>query len=182
MKKQTGLIIACTALLLSSCGGGADKTAGENGEAKTATAGWNATDACALLDKADLGAALKDNVTETSLGLVNQASGPNAATSECTYLLASGGRATLMTRWSPIADNTDEAIATARKSTEATVAAFGKSVEDVPNLGKAAFFVPGINQMNVFIDEQKFVILTIGSAPNDTAKEIATGLIGKIAK
>lgn len=165
--------------MLASCGGKEPQN-GNDGAGKNTTNQWNAADACALLDKAAVSTALNDNVTETSLGLVNQASGANAATSECTYMLASGGRATLMTRWSPIADNTPDAIFAARKGTEATVAAFGKKVEDVPGLGKAAFFVPGINQMNVFIDDQKFAILTLGSAPADTAKATAIGLVGKI--
>lgn len=177
MKKQMGMAVA-SALLLAACGSGESSNA-EAG-AKTAAGGWDATDACKLLDKADVGTALTDNVTEASLGLVNAATGANAATSECTYILASGSRATLMARWSPISDNTPEAIATARNATAESVKAFGKTVEDVPGLGKAAFFVPGINQLNVFIDDNKFVILTIGSAPRDRAKAMATELIGKI--
>jgi len=174
--------IAAT-LLLASCGGKAE-TKQEN---STGVAGnpvvspvWDAADACKLLDKSVLGTALKDPVTETSLGLVNQASGANAATSECRYTLASGANATLMTRCSPIADNTDEAIAASRKQMQSLVGALGKTVEDVPNLGKAAFFVPGINQMNVYIDDEKFVILTISSAPNETARATAINLVKKI--
>jgi hypothetical protein len=43
-------------------------------------------------------------------------------------------------------------------------------------MGKSAFFVPGINQLNVFIDERRFVILTISSAPDATAKATAVAL------
>ncbi len=185
MKKQLRMITTCAAaLMIAGCSG--SEEADGNGsagtsDAKTAASGWDATDACALLDKAAVGAALNDNVTEASVGLVNQASGANAATSECTYILASGGRASLMTRSSPIADNTVEAITLARNATQETVAAFtDKKVEDIPNLGKAAFFVPGINQLNVFIDDKRFVILTISSAPNESAKAMAVDLFGKI--
>lgn len=184
MKKLNNtLTLSAIALLLMSCSGSKDD-AGQAAKDGAATAGdgWDATDACALLDKAAVGAALKDKVTETSLGLVNQASGPNAATSECTYMLASGGRASLMARNSPIADNTPEAIETARKTMQATVSAFGKTVQDIPGLGKAAFFVPSINQLSVFLDDKKFVTLTISTAPNDTAKAIAVELINKIEK
>lgn len=173
-------------LLLAGCNGpsstrGSDDGAASANSTKTASASWDATDACALLDKATVGAALKDKVTETSLALVHQASGAEAATSECTYLLASGGRASLMTRNSPIADNTDDAMALARKTTERSLAGFtDKKVETVPALGKSAFFVPGINQLNVFIDDSKFVILTISSAPDATAKATAVELVGKI--
>jgi len=171
-------------LMLAGCGDGAKEAAASGDEAKTAAVdGWDASDACALLDKAAVGEALKDAVTETSLGLVNKAEGANAATSECTYRLASGGTATLMARKSPIADNTPEAIALAKSTTEQTMAAFSdKKIEDVPGLGKGAFFVPGINQLNVFLDDSRFVILTIGSAPNDSAQATAVALVGKIKR
>lgn len=173
------------ALLLAGCSGGKEDAAasadGKAGASAAAGDGWDASDACALLDKAAVGDALKDAVTETSLGFVNKAEGANAATSECTYRLASGGTATLMARKSPIADNTPEAIALAKSTTEKAMAAFSdKKIEDVPGLGIGAFFVPGINQLNVFLDDSRFVILTIGSAPNDGAKDSAVALVGKI--
>lgn len=187
MKKQTGFIgsaILALAFALAGCGGSADSGSDsktEDGVTKTATANWDATDACALLDKDAVGAALNEKVTEATVSLVNQASGPNAATSECTYMLESGGRASLMARSSPIADNTENAIKMTRNATQESVSAFtDKKVEDIPGLGKAAFFVPGINQLNVFIDDKRFVILTISSAPNVTAKATAAKLFGKI--
>ena len=79
-----------------------------------------------------------------------------------------------MTRNSPIADNTDEAIKLASNATQQSVSAFtDKKVEDILGLGKAAFFVPGIYQLNVFIDDKRFAILTISSAPNESAKATA---------
>jgi hypothetical protein len=186
MAKQRAASLACTvSLLLAGCDGPPPARTGSGNaianETAAATANWDATDACGLLDKAAVGAALNDKVTETSLALVHQPSGAEAATSECTYMLAGGGRATLMTRNSPIADNTPAAMAQARKSTEQSVSAFSdKKVEDVTGIGKAAFFVPGINQLNVFIDESKFVVLTIGSAPEPSAKATAVELIRKI--
>ncbi len=188
--RMNGAMVAgLGALLLAGCGGG--KNGGENGAgdsragngAAVAASGWDASDACALLDKAAVGAALGDGVTETSLAFVNKAEGANAATSECTYRLAGGSTATLMARLSPIGDNSDAAIKQTRETTEKTMAAFSdKKIEDVPGLGKAAFFVPGINQLNVFLDDSRFVILTIGSAPNATAKDTAVGLMGKMKR
>ncbi|SEH16719.1 hypothetical protein SAMN05428974_1840 [Sphingopyxis sp. YR583] len=181
-KGVNGAIVAgLGVLLLAGCDGGAKDEAAEKGEAKIAASGWDASDACALLDKAAVGAALGDTVTETSLAFVNKAEGANAATSECTYRLAGGSSATLMARRSPIADNSDAAIRQTRETTEKTMAAFSdKKIVDVAGLGKAAFFVPGINQMNVFLDDSRFVILTIGSAPDATAKDVAVELVGKI--
>lgn len=184
MKKKIALVITCgAALMLAGCGSTGDaggNGSSDTGQAKATNVGWDATDACALLDKSAVGAALKDEVTEASVALVHQASGAEAATSECTYMLAGGSRASLMARNSPIADNTDEAMTLARKATEQSMAAFSnKKIEDVPGLGKSAFFVPGINQLNVF-DDRKFVILTISSAPDATAKATAVELVGKI--
>lgn len=176
-----GMMVALVATLaLAACGG--SQQGGKNEKSLAQTTDWNATDACQLLDKAALGAALGDTVTETSLAFVHQPTAVEAATSECTYRLKGGSTATLMARRSPIADNTPEAIAQTRKATEATMRAFSdKAIEDVPNLGKAAFFVPGINQMNVFLDDKRFVILTVGSASKDRAKDIASDLVKRVA-
>jgi hypothetical protein len=185
MKKRWLMAASCAATLwITGCSdseGSKGDNAASEADVKVASGGWDATNACILLDKTAVGAVLNDNVTETTVGLVNQASAANAATSECTYMLQSGGRASLMTRNSLISDNTPEAIALARKATQESVAAFtDKKVEDMPGLGKAAFFVPGINQLNVFIDEKRFVILTISSAPNATAQATAVELFKKI--
>ena len=180
MNKKMMLALA-PVLALAACGGSQP----DSKDAKTAAAqasGWDATDACKLLDKAAVGAALGDTVTETSLAFVHQPTAVEAATSECTYRLKGGGTATLMARRSPIADNTPEAIAQTRKATEATMRAFSdKAIEDVPNLGKAAFFVPGINQMNVFLDDQRFVVLTVGSASKGRARDVAADLVKNIS-
>lgn len=180
MKRTIATLVACA--LLAGCGGsqGDDKAAGNDA---TIAADWDATDACARLDKGVLGAALGDRVTETSLAFVHRSmGGGDASTSECTYALASGGKVTLMTRNSPIADNTPQVIAMTKKTTAETLGAFGgdKTVEDVPGLGKAAFFVPRLGQMNVFLDDARLVVLTLDTLPPDKAKRIAADLVGKI--
>lgn len=176
-------ILAPVALILAGCGS-SDAAPPPSVEASgTAVASWDATDACALLDKAAVGAALNDPVTETSLAFVREASGADAATSECTYRLTSGGAARLMVRNSPIADNTPEAIAVTRKGTEQTIAAFSdEKVEEVPGLGIAAFFVPRVNQMNVYLDSKRFLILTVDTAPAETANTIAVDLARQISR
>lgn len=176
--------LALVAAMLAGCGSDHPRTTkGADAAATGKTASWDATDACALLDKAVVGKTLNDTVTETSLAFVHEASEAEAATSECTYRLASGATATLMARNSPIADNTAEAIAMTRKSTEASVSAFtDEKVEDVTGLGIAAFFVPKIHQLNVFFDSKRFVILTLGAAPADTAKTTAVELARQISR
>lgn len=179
--KRNLISMLALAPALAACGGSSEGE--KNEKPAAAVSGWDATDACTLLDKAALGTALGDPVTETSLAFVHQPTASEAATSECTYQLKSGGTATLMARRSPIADNTPATIAQTRKATESALKAFSeKSIEDVPGLGKAAFFVPGINQMNVFLDDERFVVVTVGTAPGDRARDIAIDLARKVAR
>ena len=97
-------------------------------EAATATtetpSAWNAADACSIVDKAAVAEILGREIASTQLSLVHEADANNAATSECAYLGADGASvARLMTRWSPIKDNTTEAIAMARSTTAASMKA-----------------------------------------------------------
>ena len=79
-----------------------------------------------------------------------------------------------MTRWSPINDNTDGAIAAAKATMKQTLAAFGGGdVEDVPGLGKASFWVAKVDQLQSFIGEDRMVLITVPSGPDSKAKAIA---------
>lgn len=177
--------LACTTLI-AGCGSG-DKggEAGKAGSEPAAAASgmpasWKATDACSIVTSAEMAEVMKAEVSEATVGLVNEAAGNNAATSECTYLFKDGSRATVMTRWSPIDDNNEAAIGTAKSTVAETVKAFtDRPVEDVAGLGKAAFFVPKINQLNVFLDDARMVMVTIASAPDATAKDQAVALARK---
>lgn len=165
-------------LSLAACGKekSGDAENSEAGGATTAAAsGWDASDACALLDKANMGTILGTPVTETRLGLVNKAGAATAATSECTYTLSDSSTVTFMTRMSPIADNTAEVIASTRSGVENTLKSMGSSdvtVEDVPGLGKAAFFVPKIGQLNVFYDDSRSAMVTVPAGPDAKDKAI----------
>jgi len=189
MTKRAMMIaaLACTTLIAGCSGGSEGKgdDAGKAGsESADATSGmpasWKATDACSIITSAEMAEVMKAEVSEATVGLVNEANGPNAATSECTYIFKDGGRASVMTRWSPIGDNDDAAIGGAKSTVAATVKAFtDRPVEDVSGLGKAAFFVPKINQLNVYLDDVRMVMVTISSAPDATAKDQAIALARK---
>lgn len=175
----TGIIAITTVSLIAGCGGGAPgngtTTTSEASPASGSAmpADWKATDACSIIDKATMARVLGTAVTEASVGLVNEPSATTAATSECTYILESG-RATVMTRWSPIADNTPGAIATAKSATEASLAAFGGGkAEDVPGLGKASFWVAKVDQLQSFIGEDRMVLITVPSSADAKDKAIA---------
>ena len=144
--------------------------------------GWNAADACSILDKAAVAAILNREIPSTQLSLVHEADSATAATSECAYLGADGASvARLMTRWSPIKDNTTEAIAMARSSTAASMKAFSSvPLEDIPGLGKAAFLAPGISQLNVFIDDARMIVVTVEKVPGGAqGKDLAVALAKK---
>lgn len=176
--------LACLPMVAGCSGGGEggsnDKAASGSAATGGAGAGWDATDACSIVTRAEMAEVMKSEVSEATVGLVNEAAGSNAATSECTYIFKDGGRASVMTRWSPINDNTDKAISGARSTVAATVKAFtDRPVEDVGGVGKAAFFVPKINQLNVYLDDARMVMITIASAPDATAKDQAIALARK---
>jgi hypothetical protein len=157
-------------------------------QAEVATAGpetpsgWNAADACSILDKAAVAEILGREIPSTQLSLVHEAGSADAATSECTYIGADGGSvARLMARWSPINDNTTESIAMARSSTAATMKAFSSvPLEDVAGLGKAAFLAPNISQLNVFIDDARMIVVTVEKVPDGAqGKDLAVAMAKK---
>lgn len=188
MAKPTRLmaIAGLSLLALAGCGESGTKDAAGSTTQGAASAGgpagWNAADACSILDKAAVAEILKQPVTEAQLSLVSEAGSATAAGSQCVYVGAEGGAvATLMTRWSPINDNTPEAIATARSVSAAAIKSFSdKPLEDVPGLGKAAFLAVPISQLNVFIDDARMIVVTADKVPDGAnGKDIAIALAKK---
>lgn len=177
MKTYSWTLVLAGALALSGCGqsGDAAKT-GEQADGKAAApAGWNAADACAVVDKAKMAATAGKPVSEATVGLVHVSSGGgDATTSECSYIFEDGSRGSVMLRWSPIGDNTPDSMALALNTTRQTSEAFGAKVEVVEGLGKSAFWIDKMASMNVFIDDAKFAIITLPTSPS--AKEQATKL------
>jgi len=193
MRRIVTSAAAAAALSLIGCQGGGT-TAADNASADASSAAapaataavsampvdWKATDACSIIDKAEMAAVMKSEVTQTALDMASEPGPGSAGTSQCTYTLADGGKATVMTRWSPIADNSAEAIAATRAAAASSVKAFtDRPVEDVPGVGKAAFLVPGINQFNVFLDDSRMMIITLADAPAGEGKAMAVALAKK---
>jgi hypothetical protein len=171
-------------MLVAGCGSVTapkqDHTGGATQQAASATppAGFNAVDACAAIDKIAMATIVGKPVAETALALVNRSDGTTAASSECTYLFEDGARATLMLRWSPLGDNSDGAIATARNSAQQSAKAFGGVVDTIEGVGKAAFWIGKIDSLNVFIGQDKFMIFNAPSGP--AAKKTAIALARKL--
>src|SRR5687767_13862186 len=123
------------AILVSGCGGPEEAT-GTNANTGTsaAAAGWNAANACALVDKAVVARAAGVGVTDARLGPV--ISGEGLAThSTCSFSLANNGTISVMTRNSPSPDFSPAAVEKAR-----TMNGMMPAAEDVPGLGKAALW------------------------------------------
>jgi len=165
-------------LMLAGCGGSADSAKpGEQadvGSGGGAPKGWNAADACSVVDKARMAATAGKPVSEANLGLVHESSGgSDATTSECSYIMEDGSRASVMLRWSPIDDNTPEAMAAARDTSKQTIEAFGGTIETVEGLGKSAFWIGKTDTMNVFIGDDQFAIITLPSNPKSKEQAIA---------
>ncbi len=195
MKSISAWVLCIGALIMTGCEGTAGSKPDGNGNTGVADsasvqptnaelgsvappASWNATEACSVIDKAAMAAIVGQAVTETSLALVHESDGKTAADSKCTYTLADGGQASLMMRWSPIADNSEGAINLARNGLQETLKAFGQSLETIDGLGKATFWAGAAGQLNVFIGEDRFVIISmpVGSAAKDQATALARKL------
>lgn len=177
MKHYAFSALLAGSLALSGCGQSGDTAkSGEQADAAAAAAaGWNAADACAMVDKAKMAKTAGKPVAEASLGLVHVSSGgSDATTSECSYIMEDGSRASVMLRWSPIGDNTPQAMALALNTAKQSAEAFGGSAEPVEGLGKSAFWIGKIDAMNIFIGDDKFAIITLPSHPS--SKEQATAL------
>lgn len=165
-------------LALAACGSpssdsAATSAAAGNGRSELAD-GWTKPDACAVLDKASYGQAVGQTVIGTELGMEHPSEGPTAATSECKYRLADGSSYSVMLRWSPINDNSEGAINTTRSGLSQVAEAFGATMETLPGLGKAAFWLDKTGSLNVFIGEDRMAIINVPTGP--AAKEQAISL------
>jgi hypothetical protein len=178
------LSILATSIFLGGCG---EKTPdAPSGEASSPASsnpklasGWTKPDACAVVDDATFAAIAGMPVSASELRMAHPADGVTAATSECVFTLQDGGRYSLMLRWSPINDNTEGAINTMRSGLAEVMKALGGTVEDVPKLGKAAFWVSRTSSLNVFIGEDRLAIINMpsGAGAKDKAITLAHKLI-----
>jgi hypothetical protein len=167
------------ALLLAGCGGDGAGNGATAASTATESGGmpsdWKATDACSIVDKAAIESVLGTTVTESALSAVHEPTpgAGDAGMSECGYILADG-RATVLTRWSPIADNSKEAIDLARNTMNATLKGFGGgTVEDVAGVGKTSLWVEKMGQLQSFIGEDRMVLITVPSGAGAKDKAIA---------
>lgn len=122
--------------------------------------GWDAADACSILDKAVVAEVMGARVTSAELGRVTGGTRQMAAFSECTYHLADGRRFSFFARKSPVLDNTPDALAQAKLA-----AALYAEVppQDVPGVGRAAFWLHDVNQLQFFLGEDRYAYVSLPS-------------------
>lgn len=176
---RRSLAIVPALIALAACGGDeAGNGAGTDAATGSATASkWNAEDACSVLAKADVEAVMADKVTGTELGTVSKGTDQLAGFSTCHYLMPDAMRQVgFMARLSPQPDNTPEAIKKARDE----VAEYMGPVSDEAGLGKAAFWVPKVRQMVVFIGEDRYANITMPAGDDAAMRAKARALLEKV--
>lgn len=152
--------------------------AGNSAAPKVVASGqWNAEDACALLDKATVGAALGTKIVKVELGPTAKMTDQSAGMSTCFYDLEDGQRLAFLARQSPMADNTPAAM---KKARDEVVAMLGP-VTEVTGVGKSAFWIPSLRQLVVFLGEDRYFNVTMPAKVGDKdPKTLALGLATRI--
>lgn len=174
--------VFASALALTGCGGGEPAgggTAAEQGApgGGLPSSGWNVADACSVLAKADVAAVMGETVAGTELGTVSKGTDQLAGFSTCHYLMPDAMRQVgFMARLSPEPDNTPDAIRKARDE----VAEFMGPVSDEAGLGRAAFWVPKLRQMVVFIGDDRYANITMPAGDDAAMRAKARTLLEKV--
>lgn len=151
-------MFAAATLTLSACGGAPSTSGNSTAPTKAAAAGFNATDACALLPKEKVGAITGLKVDSATLSRVTPGTAETAGFSQCSYGFAGGGSVEFFARQSPVDDNTPEAIQQTRQNV-------GPDPRDVPGLGTAAFSVETMHQLHVFFAGNRYIYFMSMRAP-----------------
>lgn len=159
---RLAILVSVAALAAcSSPGGGNGGTA--SGGGTTTAAAWNAADACALLPREAVAQAVGRPVTDAQLAVISPGGGGMAMVSTCTYDFGADKSLTLLTRLSPNPDNNDAMF----RETREGLADNGRNrIEDVPGLGRHAFYVDGLKQLNVFVGDDRMISLTGMAGPD----------------
>jgi hypothetical protein len=163
------IALLLSGLALAACSGQTGGNGSGNGTAQqsggssaSAEASWNAADACALLPKEVVEEAVGQPVTGTQLSRASAGTADTAAMSQCTYSFAGGKSLDFFARRSPVPDNNDAAM---KQTRDSMTEAMGVAAEEVPNLGKNAFWVSRGNQLHVFIGEDRYIYFMAMNAP-----------------
>lgn len=168
------MIMAALAAGVAGCGEG--ETGADDAASASAASGWDATQACAMLDVGKLSALTGMAFETAKLTPMSPMTDSTAASSMCEYSGAGGAMAVLLTREAPHDDATPEEIEKSRTG-DGTMA----PAEDVPGLGKAALWraAPMAKTLQVFYDGRRSVVVTL--AGRDASLEQASAIARAVA-
>jgi hypothetical protein len=173
---QKAIVGTLAALVLAGCGGGGSGGSGSDPLSDPVIAAWNATDACALVSKADIAALLRSPVRSTSLSGVN--ADPTTPQSSRCMIVLEDGRIAGLTAYK----SASGADAESRASQRAFIGSMaGAPPVDVAGLGEAAFWSPKSRILWAYFDNSRAVEISIGgkTMPEETLKADAVALARK---
>lgn len=145
---------ALLGLTVAGCGGGG----GGGNAAGSATAAWNATDACALLGKDKVAQVMGAAVGETKLEPVVTDSGNGMSFSTCNYTLADGRMLALSAHHRTDAAFTPAEIESTKKGLSELTP---QTYEDVGGMSGTAYWSTPLRQLNIYPDQHRWLIFTM---------------------
>ncbi|MFM7376721.1 MAG: hypothetical protein ACKO1O_01095 [Erythrobacter sp.] len=152
------VIMAALAAGVAGCGGAETGAEADAATSAPSASGWDATQACAMLDVGKLSGLTGMAFETAKLTPMSAMTDNTAATSMCEYSGAGGAMAALLTREAPYDDATPEEIEKSRTGDGSM-----EPAEDVPGLGKAALWraAPMAKTLQVFFDERRSVVVKL---------------------
>lgn len=173
---KLSFVLIFSALLLFSCAAPENKNSvssnqtseNKNAEAikpKNENPESNLLNACLVLPKTEVEKILGQPVSSANLSRAVEATEKTAALSECTYQTANNQKIEFFARRSPVGDNTPEAVQQVRETMKKVTR---KEVENVNDVGAAAFWVPAVNQLHVFVGDNVYLYFTMRDFKNES--------------
>lgn len=153
-------------VLLAGCGGGSGGGTEGNGVSAASGGsfgGWNETDPCKTLDKAEVAKATGQAVTSATLTQSEPKTDSHPAfTAQCDYLLADGQKVLLFTRVGSPQDNGGAIASFVKQAVDAGL----PEPEVVSGVGRGAFYTGGpIPHLDFFVGDDRFGFVMVMGKP-----------------
>lgn len=167
------------AAMLSACGGGSGgNLAGGAAESATAASGGDVLNACAHLDKGAIEQTLGSKVQSAELSAVRDGSQGNGDRfSQCAYDFGDLNILIVGTGISYGNPSVAEQVESMRAEIKM---ASNAPTEDVPGLGKAALWNPGLHALYLFPGDRRYLSFTLNKVGEPDQKAAAIELARKL--
>lgn len=175
---RTGMMIGL-AVTLSACGGGGGNLAGGTAQnARAAASGDDVLDACAHIDKAAIEQTLRGKIQSTELSAVRDGGQGNGDRfSQCAYNF--GGLNILVIGTGISYGNPSVAEQVESMRSEIKMGS-NTPTEDVPGIGKAALWNPGLHALYLFPGDKRLLSFTFNKLGEPDQKAAAIKLARKL--